>query len=92
MKLCHGAYKAKTGILQKETVWANTAKMQLKAWHDMYVKPWHPQLAMVGTYVLSKLFLRPCISEIGLLTGICTQRSETGWSLQYSNSKKSGNM
>ena len=41
------AYKAKAG-LQNETVWANAAKMPPEAWYKMYVKPWHPELAMVG--------------------------------------------
>ena len=36
------AYKAKAGILQKETVWVNTAKMHLEVWYEIYVKPWHP--------------------------------------------------
>jgi hypothetical protein len=46
------AYKAKTGILQNETVWANAAKMAPEAWYEMYVKPWHPELVMVGMRVL----------------------------------------
>ena len=35
------AYKAKAGILQNKTVWANAAKMLPEAWYAMYVKPWH---------------------------------------------------
>ena len=31
------AYKAKAGILQDETVWANAAKVPPEAWHEMYV-------------------------------------------------------
>ena len=42
------AYKAKAGILQNETVWANASKMPTEAWYEMYVKPWHPELAIVG--------------------------------------------
>ena len=36
------------GILQNETVWANAAKMPPAAWYEMYVKPWHPELAVGG--------------------------------------------
>jgi hypothetical protein len=59
------AYKAKAGILQNETVWANAAKMPPEAWCEMYVKPWHPELATVEMLsatveMLSlKSFLRP---------------------------------
>ena len=42
-------------ILQNETVWANAAKMPPEAWYEMYVKPWHPELAMVGMRVLSQV-------------------------------------
>ena len=49
------AYKAKAGILQNETTWANAAKMPPEARHEMYVKPWHPQLAKVGMRVLSQV-------------------------------------
>ena len=47
------AYKGKARILQNETVWANAAKMPPGAWYEMYVKPWHPELARVGMRVLS---------------------------------------
>ena len=42
------AYKAKAGILQNKTVWANAANIPPEAWYEMYVKPWHPELARVG--------------------------------------------
>ena len=59
------AYKAKAGILQNETVWANAAKMPPAAWYEMYVKPWHPELAKVGN-----LGMR-------VLTGDCPELTET---------------
>ena len=48
------AHKAKAGILQNKTVWAY-AKMPPEAWYEMYVKPWHPELAKVGMRVLSQV-------------------------------------
>ena len=55
------ASKAKAGVLQNETVWANAAKMPPEAWYEMYVKPWHPELAMVGMRVLSQvIFVSSC--------------------------------
>ena len=52
---------AKAGILQNETVWANAAKLPPEAWYEMYVKPWHPELAMVGMRVLSQVIsASPC--------------------------------
>ena len=30
-------------------------KMGPEAWYEMYVKPWHPELAMVGMRVLSQV-------------------------------------
>ena len=49
------ACKAKARILQKETVWAKAAKRPFKAWCEMYVKPWHQELAMVEMRVLSQI-------------------------------------
>jgi hypothetical protein len=49
------AYKAKAGILQNETGWANAAKMAPEAWYEMYVKHWHPELALVAMRVLSQV-------------------------------------
>ena len=49
------AYKAKAGILQNKTVWANAANIPPEAWYEMYVKPWHPELAKVGMRVLSQV-------------------------------------
>ena len=34
---------------------ANTAKMPPEAWYEMYVKPWQPDLAMVGMCILSQV-------------------------------------
>ena len=55
------------------------------AWH--VCEALAPTAGNGGSTFSSKLFLRPYMSWIGLLTGTCTKRSETGWSLQYSNSK-----
>ena len=51
------AYKAKAGILQKETVWAKAAKRPFEAQHEVCVnlKPWHPELAMVEMRFLSQV-------------------------------------
>ena len=32
----------------------DAAKMPPEAWYEMHVKPWHPELAMVGMCVLSQ--------------------------------------
>ena len=29
-------------------MWAKDAKRLFEAWYRMYVKPWHPELVMVG--------------------------------------------
>ena len=50
------ACKAKARILQKKTVLAKAAKRPFEAWYEMYVKPWHPELAMVDMRVLSSYF------------------------------------
>ena len=50
------AHKAKAGILQNKTVWANTTKMPPEAWYEMYVKLWHLELVTAGMpHVLSQL-------------------------------------
>ena len=36
-------------------MWANAAKRPIEAWYEMYVKPWHPELAMVEMRVLSQV-------------------------------------
>ena len=79
----HGAGSAASakvynaGILQNETVWANAAKMPPEAWYEMYVKPWHPELAMVGMRVLSQVISASSCAETGLLTGTSIRRSAT---------------
>ena len=55
MELSQCAYKAKAGILQNETVWANAAKMLPEAWYEMLVKLWHPELAVVRMRVLPQV-------------------------------------
>ena len=55
MDICHGVK-----LLQNETVWANAAKMPPEAWYEMCVKPWHPELAMVGMRVLSQVISASC--------------------------------
>ena len=35
-------------------MWAKAAKMPFEAWYKMYVKPWHPELAIVEMCVLSQ--------------------------------------
>ena len=49
-------YKAKKGpMFSRETVWTNAAKMGPEEWYEMYVSPFHPELAMVGMRVLSQV-------------------------------------
>ena len=49
-------YKAKKGpMFSRETTWANAAKMGPEEWYKMYVKPFHPELALVGMRVLSQV-------------------------------------
>ena len=49
-------YKAKKGpMFSRETTWANAAKMGPEEWYEMYVKPFHPELALVGMRVLSQV-------------------------------------
>ena len=50
-------YKAKAYILRNKTVLANTAKMLLETWYDLYVKSWKPELALVGMCVLAQVIL-----------------------------------
>ena len=73
------AYKGKARILQNETMCANDVKMPPEAWYEMYVKPWHQELARVWLRVL---FQRLHVSTTGLPTGTSTQRSATGLILQ----------
>ena len=72
----------KAGILQNETVWANAGKMPPEAWYEIYVKPWHQELARVGMQVLSRVISASSCGVTGLLTGTSTPRSATGLILQ----------
>ena len=78
------ASKAKAGVLQNETVWANAAKMPPEALYEMYVKQWHPALAMVGMRVLSQLesFSCPRVSDTGPLTDTSRRKSTTSSALK----------
>ena len=69
-------YKAKAGILQKETVRAKAAQRTFEEWYYTYVKlrHLHPELAMLKCMFSLKLFQHPRVRS--------TSRSETGWSLQ----------
>ena len=78
------ACKATAGILWKETVRASAAKMHMDAWYITRCASgpgaqswqwWECALSL-------RLFLRLRVSELSLLTGTSTRRSETGWSLQ----------
>ena len=39
-------YRAKKGAMfSRETIWTNAAKMGLEEWYEMYVRPFHSELA-----------------------------------------------
>ena len=42
-------------MLQRCRQMPNAAKMLPETWYKIYVKPWHPELEMVGTCLLSKV-------------------------------------
>ena len=49
-------YKAKKGTMfSRETTWKNAANMGPEEWYDLYVRPYHPELALVGMRVLSQV-------------------------------------
>ena len=48
---------------------AKAAEMQLEAWYELYVKPGTQDWKWRERVFSLKLFLRPRVSEIGLLTG-----------------------
>ncbi len=49
-------YKAKKGTMfSRETTWTNAARMELEERYEMYVTPFHPELALVGMRVLSQV-------------------------------------
>jgi hypothetical protein len=35
-------------MFSRETTWTNAAKMGPEEWYEMYVRPFHPELALVG--------------------------------------------
>ena len=46
-------YKAKKGpMFSRDTRWTNATKMGTEEWYKMYVRPFHPELALVGMQVL----------------------------------------
>ncbi len=60
-------YKAKKGtIFSRETIWKNAARMGPEEWYDMYVMPFHPELALVGMRVLLQVMLPRPVKETGL--------------------------
>ena len=49
-------YKAKKcTMFSRETTWTNTARMGPEEWYEMYVTPFHTELALVGMRVLSQV-------------------------------------
>ena len=52
-----------------EGFWKITAKMPPEAWYKMYVKPWHPEWAILGICVLSRV--------------ISASASERNWSTHW---------
>ena len=49
-------YKAKKGsIFSRDTTWTNATKMGPEEWYEMYVRPFHPELALVGMRVLAQV-------------------------------------
>ena len=82
-----GKLRRKAHLLPGESGLQKGGTRGLVQLYEMYVKPCHPELAMVGMLVLSlKSFLRPRASKTGLLTGTFIRRSAIFWSLQPMNS------
>jgi hypothetical protein len=49
-------YKAKKGTMfSRETTWTNATRMGPEEWYEMYVTPFHPELALVGMQILSQV-------------------------------------
>jgi hypothetical protein len=49
-------YKAKKcPMFSRDTTWTNAAKMGPEEWYEMYVRPFHPELALVGMPVLAQV-------------------------------------
>ena len=48
--------KAKKGAMfSRDNTWTNAAKMGQEEWYDMYVRPFHRELALVGMRVLAQV-------------------------------------
>ena len=42
-------YQVKKGaIFTRDTTWTNASQMGPEEWYEMYVRPFHPELALVG--------------------------------------------
>jgi hypothetical protein len=49
-------YKVKKGpMFSRDTTWTNAAKMGPEEWYETYVRPFHPELALVGMLVLAQV-------------------------------------
>jgi hypothetical protein len=52
----HCYYKAKKGtFFSMEAAWQNAVQMPAEEWFKLYVRPYHPELALVGMRVLSQV-------------------------------------
>ena len=49
----HCSFKSKTGIFLNNTLRTNTATMLSEQWYELYVIPWHSELAGEGMRVLA---------------------------------------
>ncbi len=42
-------------MFSRDTTWTNAAKMGPEEWYETYVRPFHPELALVGMLVLEQV-------------------------------------
>ena len=72
-------YKAKKcTMFSRETTWTNAARMGPEEWYEMYVTPFHPELALVGMRVLSQVisassFFKETVLPMDTFTEVCNR-------------------
>ena len=85
-------YKAKKGTMfSRDNTWTNAAKMGQEEWYERYVRPFHPELSLVGMLQFwGRQFLSAPVTRIGLPTVTFTRKCTTGLHLLQLRSQSKG--
>ena len=65
-------------MFSRDNIWTKAAKLGQEEWYEMYVRPFHCEVALVGMGVLAQVISQHPVKVIGLPTGTFTSKCAKG--------------